>query len=118
LSIFDWTRVGSTKWGLLPFGLATSTSERAQSQVQDPESLAEEAIKAKEAVVSKLWRSTIERERKDAHDLVYCIEFGSGGWEAAAMAFRGQIGGKYGDVVQLCVRLLGKHFASNDQTEG
>ncbi len=57
-------------------------------------------------------------ERKDAHDLVYCIEHGSGGWEAAATAFRGQMGGKYGDVVLLCVRLLRKHFASNDQTEG
>jgi hypothetical protein len=27
-------------------------------------------------------------ERKDPHDLVYCIEHGPGGWEAAATAFR------------------------------
>jgi hypothetical protein len=57
-------------------------------------------------------------ERKDAHDLVYCIEHGPGSWEAAAAAFREQMGGKHSDVIPTCVGLLRKHFAGNDQTEG
>ena len=34
-------------------------------------------------------------ERKDAHDLVYCIEHYEGGLEAAAQAFRDAMGGKH-----------------------
>jgi hypothetical protein len=56
-------------------------------------------------------------ERKDARDLVYCIEHGPGSWEAAA-AFQDQRGGKFSDVISTCVGLLRKHFAGNDQTEG
>jgi hypothetical protein len=57
-------------------------------------------------------------ERKDAHDLVYCIENAPGGIEAAAASFRGQIGGKHQEVVKHCVELLRKHFASDEKTEG
>lgn len=56
-------------------------------------------------------------ERKDAHDLVYCIEHGPGGWEAAAKAFRDQLSGKHAEVIQTCIQLLRKHFAGDEQTE-
>lgn len=57
-------------------------------------------------------------ERKDAHDLVYCIEHGPGGVQAAAKAFRNQTHGKYGDVVRQCLGFLREHFASDNLTEG
>jgi hypothetical protein len=56
-------------------------------------------------------------ERKDAHDLVYCIEHSQGGWEAAAKAFRDQLSGKHAEVIQSCIQLLRKHFAGDEQTE-
>lgn len=56
-------------------------------------------------------------ERKDAHDLVYCIEHGPGGWEAAAKAFRDQLTGKHAEIIQTCIQLLRKHFAGDEQTE-
>jgi hypothetical protein len=57
-------------------------------------------------------------ERKDAHDLVYCIEHGPGGLEAAASAFRDQLAGKYADVLLQSIAILRKHFVSDDRTEG
>lgn len=56
-------------------------------------------------------------ERKDAHDLVYSIEHGPGGSEAAAKAFRDQLSGKHAEVIQTCIQLLRKHFAGDEQTE-
>jgi len=56
-------------------------------------------------------------ERKDAHDLVYCIEHGPGCWEAAAKAFRDQLSGKHTEVIRTCIQLLRKHFAGDEQTE-
>jgi hypothetical protein len=57
-------------------------------------------------------------ERKDAHDLVYCIENAPGGIEAAAKAFRENMEGKYQDVVQQCVVILRSHFVDDEKTEG
>jgi hypothetical protein len=57
-------------------------------------------------------------ERKDAHDLVYCIENAPGGIEAAADAFRRQMEGKHRAVLHQCVEILRKHFVSDDRTEG
>jgi hypothetical protein len=57
-------------------------------------------------------------ERKDAHDLVYCMENAPGGVEAAAAAFRNQMEGKHRKVVQECVEILRKHFVGDEKTEG
>jgi hypothetical protein len=57
-------------------------------------------------------------ERKDAHDLVYCIENGTGGIEAAAASFREQLDGKYKDVVFECMEILRKHFVTDKDAEG
>lgn len=57
-------------------------------------------------------------ERKDPHDLVYCIEHATGGIEAAAAAFREQIQGKHRDAVHRCIGILKKHFLSDEKTEG
>lgn len=57
-------------------------------------------------------------ERKDAHDLVYCIENAPGGVEAAATAFRAQLEGKHREVVRQCLEVLRKRFVSDEKTEG
>lgn len=57
-------------------------------------------------------------ERKDAHDLIYCIENVQGGAEAAAAAFRAQMEGKHQEVVRQCLEILRKRFLSDGTTEG
>ena len=58
------------------------------------------------------------RERKDAHDLVYCIEYGPGGIDAAAQEFRTALGGKHDDVIEEALAVLRTRFTDDDQTEG
>lgn len=57
-------------------------------------------------------------ERKDAHDLVYCIEHAPGGLDAAAESFRKELDGKHGAVVRASLSILRNRFASDDNTEG
>jgi hypothetical protein len=57
-------------------------------------------------------------ERKDPHDLVYCIEHAKGGIEAAAAAFREQMEGKHREAVHQCIGILKKHFVTDEKTEG
>jgi hypothetical protein len=57
-------------------------------------------------------------ERKDAHDLVYCIEHAPEGLDAAAASFRRESGGKHGAVIEETLAILRKRFASDDNTEG
>lgn len=57
-------------------------------------------------------------ERKDAHDLVYCIEHAPQGLNAAAEAFRKEFEGKHGDVVRASLAILRSRFASDGKTEG
>ncbi len=57
-------------------------------------------------------------ERKDAHDLSYCIENADGGLDAAAEAFRAAREGKHGDVIDQALGILNKRFADDDETEG
>jgi hypothetical protein len=57
-------------------------------------------------------------ERKDAHDLVYCIEHAPGGLDTAAASFRKELTGKHGDVVRASLSILRHRFTSDDQTEG
>lgn len=57
-------------------------------------------------------------ERKDAHDLIYCIEHAPEGLDAVAEAFRRERGGKHGAVIQAALAILRKRFAQDDTGEG
>lgn len=57
-------------------------------------------------------------ERKDAHDLIYCLEHASEGAEAVAQAFRQEREGKHGDVVKSALAILRTRFAQPGGTEG
>jgi hypothetical protein len=57
-------------------------------------------------------------ERKDAHDLVYCIEHAPEGLDAVAASFRRERGGNHGKVIEEALAILRKRFASDANTEG
>ena len=57
-------------------------------------------------------------ERKDAHDLVYCIEHAPEGPDAIASSFRRERGGKHAAVIEEVLTILRKRFVSDDKTEG
>ncbi|OIQ95050.1 hypothetical protein GALL_229740 [mine drainage metagenome] len=52
------------------------------------------------------------------HDLIYCIEHAPDGMDAVAEAFRKEIGGKHGAVIQVCLAILRSRFVYDDKTEG
>lgn len=56
--------------------------------------------------------------RKDAHDLIYCLEHAPGGADAIAQAFRKEREGKHGDVVRSALAILRTRFAQMGDTEG
>lgn len=57
-------------------------------------------------------------ERKDAHDLVYCLEHAAGGVEAAVQKFRDALKGAHGEVVGRALHILETRFLSDAETEG
>lgn len=57
-------------------------------------------------------------ERKDAHDLIYCIEYAPDGIDAVAEAFRKERDGKHGAVIQAALAILRTRFAQDENTEG
>ncbi len=57
-------------------------------------------------------------ERKDAHDLVYCLRHYEGGLEAVATEFRVARQGKHKAVVDEALGILSRHFADDGETEG
>jgi len=57
-------------------------------------------------------------ERKDAHDLIYCIEHASEGLDAVAAAFHKERNGKHGAVVEAALAILRSRFASDTRAEG
>jgi hypothetical protein len=57
-------------------------------------------------------------ERKDAHDLIYCIENASEGLDAVAEAFRKERGGKHGAIVEASLAILRGRFADDEKIEG
>ncbi len=57
-------------------------------------------------------------ERKDAHDLIYCIEHAPEGSDAVADAFRKELAGKHGAVIQASLAILRNRFAHDEKTEG
>lgn len=57
-------------------------------------------------------------ERKDAHDIIFCVENADGGLEAAAKKFQSAREGKHAKVVDEALAILGKRFADDGKTEG
>lgn len=57
-------------------------------------------------------------ERKDAHDLVYCIEHAPVDINEVAKVFRKERDGKHGAVIQAALAILRNRFAQDDLTEG
>ena len=57
-------------------------------------------------------------ERKDAHDLVYCIEHAPNGIDATAEAFRRELAGKHREVIKESLSILSRRFASDVHVEG
>lgn len=57
-------------------------------------------------------------ERKDAHDLIYCLEHAADGGAMAAQAFREALEGRHRDVIQRALDLLHARFAQSGSVEG
>lgn len=57
-------------------------------------------------------------ERKDAHDLIYCIEHAHESPDAVADAFCKELCGKHGEVVKASLEILRNRFVQDDKTEG
>lgn len=57
-------------------------------------------------------------ERKDAHDLIYCIEHAPEGMDAVAQAFRQERDGRHGAVIEAALVILRSRFAQNASVEG
>jgi hypothetical protein len=57
-------------------------------------------------------------ERKDAHDLTYCLEHAAGGVDRASEQFRKELGGRHGQTISSALEILRKRFASDEKTEG
>lgn len=57
-------------------------------------------------------------ERKDAHDLIYCIQNAGEGIDGVAAAFRIALSGKHGAVITEALGILKRRFASDESAEG
>lgn len=57
-------------------------------------------------------------ERKDAHDLIYCIEHAPEGLAVVADAFRKELVGKRDAVIRDSLAILRNRFAQDERTEG
>ncbi|MEC9368703.1 MAG: antitoxin [Pseudomonadota bacterium] len=57
-------------------------------------------------------------ERKDAHDLIYCIEHAPDGLDQAVKMFHATLDGKHGEVIRESLNILSRRFARDDTVEG
>ena len=57
-------------------------------------------------------------ERKDVHDLTYCIEHAPDGLDSVVAAFREALAGKHGAVVRESLSILRRRFAGEGSIEG
>ena len=57
-------------------------------------------------------------ERKDAHDLVYCLQYAIGGPEAVAAEFRAALATKHKDVIERALHILARRFTDDQHSEG
>lgn len=66
----------------------------------------------------KAWAFDSRGERKDAHDIVYCLENYDGGIEGVCKSFERALTGKHEVPVRDAIRKLARRFCSLDDTEG
>ncbi|MGH7022033.1 MAG: hypothetical protein ACREEB_00430 [Caulobacteraceae bacterium] len=57
-------------------------------------------------------------ERKDAHDLVYCLEHAEGGAAAVTAEFQAALTTKHGEVIRSALRILAGRFCDDARGEG
>lgn len=57
-------------------------------------------------------------ERKDAHDLVYCLEHADGGAEAVVAEFQAALDAKHAEVIRSALTILARRFCDDDRGEG
>ena len=57
-------------------------------------------------------------ERKDAYDMIYCIENVEKGMDEVAQHFREALKGKHGTVIRNCLSILQNRFAGDNEIEG
>jgi hypothetical protein len=92
-----------------------------QGELLDGNGIATERIRHANLVsftVLKAFAFDQRNERKDAHDLVYCLDYAPGGLDAAEKAFREASAGPHGSVVAQALGILRKRFARDERVEG
>lgn len=57
-------------------------------------------------------------ERKDAHDLIYCIEHGEGGPVSAGAEVASALGGKHGEIIRSSLNILRRRFTDDKNGQG
>lgn len=57
-------------------------------------------------------------ERKDAHDLIYCLEHAHENLDTVVQAFQKEQNGKHGQVIQAALEILQNRFSDDCNTEG
>ena len=57
-------------------------------------------------------------ERKDAHDLIYCLEYANRSLESTATLFHDALSSSHGDVIRRCLQILQTRFAGDAIVEG
>jgi hypothetical protein len=57
-------------------------------------------------------------ERKDAHDIVYCLEHSAVGLQAAAASFRAALSGPHREAVAKAIEVLRRRFCDDEHGEG
>lgn len=57
-------------------------------------------------------------ERKDAHDLLYCVEHIEGGFEFAASELKSALAGKHAKAIQMALTILKTRFCGDSGGEG
>ena len=92
-----------------------------QSELLGDNGIATETIKHANLVsftCLKAFAFDQRNERKDAHDLIYCIEHTPDELATVAQAFRKELEGKHGDVIRSALAILLNRFAQDERTEG
>jgi hypothetical protein len=57
-------------------------------------------------------------ERKDAHDIIYCLQHATGGPDGAAEMFTNGLKGKHGEAIASALKILRSRFATDEKVEG
>ena len=96
-------------------------STEIQAELLDDAGVATEQIKHANLVsftCLKAFAFDDRAVRKDAHDLIYCIEYAPDGPDRVAEMFRQALAGKHGAVIEDALAILRKRFAQDDRIEG